>query len=325
MGITRGKVRPMNSVAVVIPTHGTSPFLLETLQSVMQQTYRDFAAVIVAGGCTDETVKSIEAAIADDGRFRIVRQPNLGAGAARNRGAAESQSEFLAFLDHDDLWDPRFLEAVLAALQSDPSAPAAHCVSQGITAAGDPQGDFANWSRVRQRAERGRLVPSPPGPTTFEALVTAPCIASPGAAIVRRDAFSRIGEYDTNLPPVEDWDLFLRLTRLGALLFLDEVLFFYRKHDDNTYVHNRATQRTVARLRRAAIAHPDNTPEMKRYAREATRTFYVDQGKGSLREPGMRSRVRGLPRVAYGHAYSHTFGGITAYSRGERNSFGKLL
>lgn len=290
-------------MAVVVPTHGTSPFLLETLRSIMQQTYCDFVSVIVAGGCTDETVNSIEAAVAGDGRFRIVHQPNLGAGAARNRGAAESQSEFLAFLDHDDLWDPCFLEAVLAALQDDPSAPAAHCVSQGITAVGGPQGDFANWSRVRQRAERGRLVPSPPGPTTFEALVTAPCIASPGAAIVRRDAFNRIGGYDPNLPPCEDWDLFLKLARLGALPFLDEVLFFYRQHDDHTHVHNLATQRNVARLRRAAIAHPDNTPEMKRYAREATRTFYVEQGKGSLWEPGMRSRVRGLARLAYSRTF----------------------
>ena len=86
----------MNSVAVVIPTHGTSPFLLETLQSVMKQTYGHFAAVIVAGGSTSETVSSIEAAIAEDDRFQIVRQPNLGAGAARNRGAAESQSEFFS-------------------------------------------------------------------------------------------------------------------------------------------------------------------------------------------------------------------------------------
>ena len=120
---------------------------------------------------------------------------------------------------------------------------------------------------------------------------------------MRRDAFARIGGFDSNLPPCEDWDLFLRLARLGAFLFLDEVLFFYRQHDDHTHVHNWATRRNVSRLRRSAIAHPDNSQEMKRYARAATRTFYVEQGKGSLREPGVKSRVRGLVRLAYSRTF----------------------
>jgi glycosyltransferase involved in cell wall biosynthesis len=285
-------------VTVVVPTYNAPPFIDEALRSIMGQTFSDFACVIVDDGSTDDTVQRVTALIADDGRFRIVRQANAGTSSARNRGAVETRSELLAFFDQDDRWDPCFLESVVSAFE-DPCVPAAHCVAQGITRQGDLQGDFADWSRRRQQARDGRLVPAPDGPTTFESLVTAPCVVSPGAGMIRRRSFDRVGGFDGAIRMCEDWDLWIRLARLGDLAFVNEVLFFYRQHGKNAHVHDSISRRNVAKVRRRAISDPRNSPEQKLYARRASRTFYFNQGKDLLRKPGLRSRAHGLARITY--------------------------
>ena len=224
----------------------------------------------------------------------MVRQPNVGTSSARNRGATETRSKLLAFFDQDDRWDTRFLETVVPELEN-PSVPAAHCVAQGITGEGDLQGDFVEWSRRRQQARDGRLVPAPEGPTTFDSLVTAPCIVSPGAGVIRRRSFDQVGGFDRAIRICEDWDLWIRLARLGDLAFVNEVLFFYRQHGKNAHVHDSTARRNVARVRRRAIADPMNSPEQRLYARRASRTFYFNQGRDisegvGVEAPGARSR-----------------------------------
>jgi GT2 family glycosyltransferase len=291
------------TVAVVIPVHNSLPFLDETLRSVMQQTCEDFTCLIVDDGSIDDTAVRAQSVVAGDSRFRLITQNNAGVSAARNRGAAESQSEFLAFFDHDDLWDARFLEVLLRALGEHSDAPAVHCVAEGISATGSPKGHFAEWSRARRQAHNGRLVSSTPGPTTFEALVTAPCIVSPGAGLIRRSSFDGIGGFDPNLRIAEDWDVWIKLSRIGALTFVDESLFFYRQHGQNTHVHDWRSRRDTSHVRRRSISHPANSPRQADYARQAARTFYHEQGRELLRASGPKSWPLGLLRMAYAHTF----------------------
>ena len=291
-----------SAITIGIPTHGSSPFLRETIESVMDQTYGDFTAIIVACGCPDDAVTRIEEKVHEDRRFRILRQANLGASVARNRVASESDSEFLAFLDHDDLWDPRFLEALVADLH-DSVVPAAHCVAQGVSADGVRVGTFGEWSRRRQRAERHRLVVAPSGPTSFESLATAPCIASPGAGVVRRSSFEEIGRFEPSLWPCDDWDLWIRLSRLGALAFVDEPLFYYRRHDTNSHIHDWKAMGNTRRVRRRTISDPGNSPQQRNYARRASRVFYRSQGIEALHDPSWKRRALGLARIGYSFTF----------------------
>jgi glycosyltransferase involved in cell wall biosynthesis len=292
-----GRLAP---VAVVIPTYNAPVFLEDALRSVMRQTYGDFTCVVVDDGSTDDTPERVRELIAHDERFECIEQPNSGPGVARNRGVASSQSDILAFFDCDDVWDDRFLEVLVPALGE---APAAHCVTEGISADGSPHGSFAEWSRTRWQAEGSRLVRSPPGPTTFEALVTAQCIASPGAGIVRRSCFEKVGGYDPRIVLMEDWDLWIKLARLGPLTFVDEPLFFYRHHTSNRYVSGRTTRRDAYRVRRNAIAHPDNGAEQRRYAREASKCFYLDLGRSSLAARTAKQEALGLARLLYAYTF----------------------
>jgi glycosyltransferase involved in cell wall biosynthesis len=101
-------------VSVVIPTYNRSDLLVETLQSVFAQTFRDFEVIVVDDGSTDDTLERLSLFRE---RVRVISQPNGGVGVARNRGIAEASGRYVALLDHDDLWMPeklarqvRFLE-----------------------------------------------------------------------------------------------------------------------------------------------------------------------------------------------------------------------
>ena len=106
-------------VSVVVPTYNGSALLVETLGSILSQTFGDFELIVVDDGSTDDTPDRLAAV--DDPRLRVVRQANAGVGAARNRGVDESAGRYVAFCDHDDLWMPRKLAAQVAFMDDRPA------------------------------------------------------------------------------------------------------------------------------------------------------------------------------------------------------------
>src|ERR1051325_3423580 len=93
--------------SVIIPTFNRASLLLSTLNSVFAQRFSDFEVIVVADGSTDQTMDYLQSL---GKRVFVFQQPNKGAGAARNLGAAHAKAEYLAFLDSDDLWFPWTLE-----------------------------------------------------------------------------------------------------------------------------------------------------------------------------------------------------------------------
>jgi glycosyltransferase involved in cell wall biosynthesis len=114
-------------VSVVIPTYNAPHYLLETLQTVLDQAFTDFEVVIVNDGSTDDTLARVAPVARRDGRVRVVTQANAGIGAARNRGIDESRGKYVALLDHDDLWRPGKLAAQAAFMEANPACAACSC------------------------------------------------------------------------------------------------------------------------------------------------------------------------------------------------------
>ena len=98
-------------ISVIIPAFNSARFLPQTLDSLLAQTLRDFEAVIVNDGSTDDTQAVIEAYCEKDPRFRGITQENAGVSAARNRGLAEAKGDYVVFLDADDTYEPNALHA----------------------------------------------------------------------------------------------------------------------------------------------------------------------------------------------------------------------
>jgi glycosyltransferase involved in cell wall biosynthesis len=142
---------------VVTPVFNGTNFVTETMDSVRDQTFKDFEHIVVDDGSTDGTAELVRRHAALDSRITLIQQRNQGLSAARNTGLrhANPSSDFVLFVDHDDLMRPRSLELLVAALQSEPDAVAAH----GATAAVDGEGQAVPL--VRQEASVRRTVPTP--------------------------------------------------------------------------------------------------------------------------------------------------------------------
>lgn len=108
-------------ISVVIPLYNKAHTIVNTLNTVMRQTYHDVEIIIVNDGSTDDGVLVIQKYFKDP-RIRIVNQENAGVSMARNRGVDESKGEWIAFLDGDDEWHPYYLATMADLINRYPDA-----------------------------------------------------------------------------------------------------------------------------------------------------------------------------------------------------------
>jgi GT2 family glycosyltransferase len=198
----------MPKVSVIIPTSNRRDFVREAIASVLAQTYRDFELQVVDDGSNDDTY----AAVQEFDGVRYVFQPNRGVSAARNRGVTLSNGEFLAFLDSDDLWQPRKLECQVAffAAHSD----ARICQTEEIW--------LRNGVRVNPHNKHRKV-----GGDIFARSLEL-CLVSPSAVMLRRKLFEQVGGFDESLPACEDYDLWLRIAATEAISLIETPLVIKR-------------------------------------------------------------------------------------------------
>lgn len=244
------------TTSVIVPAFNAAPYLAETLESVRAQTDGDWELIVVDDGSTDQTPLVARQFAARDGRIRLIGQARQGVSAARNRGASESRAaEFVTFLDADDVWEPVALATLTEALRRRPTAVAVHGFARLIDAQGRPirPGEQEAYARDRREVAGGRLRPVPlSAPTRFAALVFQNCIPA-GGILLRRAAFEAVGGFDPAMSPAEDWDLWLRVSRVGDIAFQDCLIYGYRQHGANTSADPRRMRRAQRRVRRRVI------------------------------------------------------------------------
>jgi hypothetical protein len=135
--------------------------------------------------------------------------------------------------------------------------------------------------RMRERFEyRGRdLVPiSPDEPTTFGGLMFHNYPVTPGLHLVRRHVYECAGAFDPDMVPADDWDMAIRISRVGPIGFLDRLVLEWRRHPD-VLSYKSPWRRAYFRVRAKALAAPQNTPEQRRLAR----TAYLAPSRAALR------------------------------------------
>lgn len=258
-------------VSVVIPSHG-GRFTDAAIASVIDQTLGDWELVIVDDGSSDGTAQLVAKRASTDARIRVVtNQRNLGIVAARNRGfgATSADSMYVAFLDHDDIWMPIALEVLLAQLVAHPDAVAAHGTAILIDANGRRSSTRPEVVPSRRMGlMEGRLVPWPSDrPTEFANLAVEDCVVSVGSGLIRRAALERVGGFDPRAERAEDYDLWIRLSRIGPIAFASREVLGLRLHDGQTS-HRPTPPRGqgLGYVRYQLIASPENTPEQRRVA-----------------------------------------------------------
>jgi glycosyltransferase involved in cell wall biosynthesis len=244
-------------VSVVMPVFNGQGFLACAIDSVLWQTRGDWELVIVDDGSTDESPRIAEKYATVDSRVRVFHQENFGGGAARNRGLAETnpRSQYIAFLDADDVYEPDAIETLVRALEADRKAVAASGLARYIDAGGRliSPGEAEAWGRNRRTIRGLRSVLClPDEPTTFVVLSHWNTIHTPGQALIRRQPLLSIGAIDESLATA-DYDMWLRLALLGEITFIDRVLLSYRRHAGGMSSESRRTRLDDWRIRRKIL------------------------------------------------------------------------
>jgi glycosyltransferase involved in cell wall biosynthesis len=203
----------MPEVSVVIPTRDRSRLLALTLRSALWQRGVDLEVVVVDDGSADDTAETV--AGLGDPRVRLVRHDTAqGVSAARNRGIAEARGEWVAFLDDDDLWAPDKLARQLQAARR-----------SGRTWV------YAGGVNVDQRLRVLEGGPPPPPDRVLELLGRYnPVPVGASNVMVHGDTLARAGAFDRRLRRTEDWDMWIRLARLGPPAWVRHPVTAYRMH-----------------------------------------------------------------------------------------------
>lgn len=223
-----GGERVPHSISVVIPCYNGEAYLGEALDSVRSQTLPPTQVIVVDDGSTDGS-----AAIARGmAGITLVSQPNRGLPAARNAGLAVADGDLVAFLDADDVWEPRKLERQAAFLDDNPSVGYAFAHHRYLVE--DPEA-LPGW--LRGQVARG----SEPSPL-------------PSAWLVRRELFDTVGRFDESLHISDDLDWLMRATAAGVRSgTVPEVLVGRRIHASNLSLDRERTQRELLGILRSSL------------------------------------------------------------------------
>lgn len=209
--------------SIIIAAYNAQNYLIDTIQSIQRQTTADWELLIVDDGSQDLTVATAQAFARRDARIRVVSQAHGGVDAARNTGfaAANVASEFLVYMDADDIWEPNALRALMATLESHPDAVAAYGLAYYMDADGQPYGG----SKTAFNTVSYREVDFDQVSQTFQ--------LPPGTYLLRRWACETAGLFDAATLGCDDWDFWLRLSLYGTFAPLPEIVIGYRRHDAN--------------------------------------------------------------------------------------------
>jgi glycosyltransferase involved in cell wall biosynthesis len=220
-------------VSVVIPAYNAEPYIAQTIESVLAQTYPRVEVIVADDGSTDGTRQCVRAFGA---RVRYLRHPNSGGAARpRNLGISAARGDLIAFVDADDLMLPGRIAAAVGVLEARRDAALVLTNFQNFDDRALQPIDHFQTCRglrtvMRERGLGGEAFVLP-ADVSAELLLSENFGSS--APIVRRRAIEAVGGYDETTPPSEDFDFNYRIASRFPIAILPQVLLHKRAHGDN--------------------------------------------------------------------------------------------
>ncbi|MEX2160742.1 MAG: glycosyltransferase family A protein [Anaerolineales bacterium] len=243
---------PTPAISVVIPARNRAGYILESIESVFAQTFKDYEIVIIDDGSTDET-KKVLAPLIEDRRIRYAFQEHKGVSAARNHGVRLAHAPYIAFLDSDDLFLPTKLEKQMAVFEQNPDLGFVHCSFSKFDDQGNDLG-MRDTTRFQ-----GRLYPHIL--LEWSVLMAMPCI------LVKTAVMKEVGGFDESIPWAEDLDLWRRIARHYSIGVVPESLVKVRVHAASASYSRGGGARWFENYMEKAFAEdPGLSPRFKRYA-----------------------------------------------------------
>jgi glycosyltransferase involved in cell wall biosynthesis len=238
-------------VSVVIPVYNGAKYLGAAIESVLAQSYQPIEIIIIDDGSTDDSLEVIRTF---GSRVYVISQPNAGVGRARNVGIGRARGEFVAFLDQDDWWMPEKVQKQVRLLTDNPQAGLAHT---GVKHYDDVTGTFVGPLNPALRPEQitGNC---------YEKLLLGNAIYN-SSVMVRKKLLDQVGGFDLGISgnTVQDYDLWIRLSRESPFAYLSEELLVFRLHpEQGTWNRRQMLNQELQLLERLAKQTQDRIPAL---------------------------------------------------------------
>jgi glycosyltransferase involved in cell wall biosynthesis len=215
-------------VSVIIPVYNGERFVAEGLESVFAQDYRLIEVIVVDDGSTDRTAETVRAF----DQVQYVYQTNLGVASARNKGISLANGEFIALLDHDDLWTPDKLRRQVNFLLEHPEVDYVLVKQRMFIQPGMEQPD---WVRS-------------------ELLENSHTAFVPSSMLCRKSVFAKVGLFNPAYKISDDADWFFRANSASIVYrVLPDVLLRKRVHDKNLTQSVSVTQTELLKAVRESL------------------------------------------------------------------------
>jgi glycosyltransferase involved in cell wall biosynthesis len=202
-------------VSVVVPTFRRAGLLKETVDAILAQTFTDFELIIVDNMSEDGTQDYVAAI--DDARVRYFRNPNHGViSVNRNHGLRQARGKYVALCDDDDLWLPDKLAQQVTVLEGAPDVGLCYSNASSFNA----DGVVDAWM-MKKKVFDGH----------YKQLLIGNFIPN-STVLLRRSLFGQLGylNEDPRFVAVEDYMMWLQISRIARLAYLDAPLIMYRVH-----------------------------------------------------------------------------------------------
>jgi glycosyltransferase involved in cell wall biosynthesis len=243
-------------VSVIIPTFSRPAMLREAIESVLQQTFKDFEIIVINDGGSD--ISELISGFSSPRIVHVHHETSRERSAARNSGLALARGKYISYLDDDDIFYPRHLEGLLEVIQATAKKVAysdANCAQQILE-----DGQYKITARQRHPSgnyQRDRLLG---------------CNFIPILCLIHEKAcLEAAGPFDPALSTHEDWDLWIRLSRHFDFVHLKEVTCEFRQRSDGS---STTGSRQEDFLRTAKLIHSryqmyvGGNPEIRRQQRD---------------------------------------------------------
>lgn len=276
-------------VSVIIPVRNGKDYLQEALDSVLQQSFTDLELLLIDDGSTDD---DYDRYTLQDARIRVIHLSGMGVSRARNVGMAQARGDLFAFLDFDDVWFPGKLQAQVRYFDAHPDVGVVF--GKFIRWETLPGGGFTPASLLIQDA--GQLNSADPERSGWlYTRLVAGLLVGMNTAVVRRTVYEAIGGFNEALRQGEDYDFWLKASRVAEMHSLNGTVALYRIHRASA-MHRLSPQNHLVNLLNAAV----------------TRWGLDSQGNHRLTPKSFHER---LARVYFDHAYAHYWHGDRAIAR----------
>ena len=267
----------MGKVSIIIPTHNRASWLTGAIESARHASHGESEIVVVDDASTDETSEVCRTTTGI--KYRRLER-NMGLARARNIGISLSSGKFLAFLDDDDRRLPGSLDQQIALLEANSEVGLVY----GPTIFGDPETCEPTDVIDPRECPEGDI---------FWRLIEGNFIHVP-TVVVRKEFVERAGLFDTTVPGVEDWLLWLQMTAEHPVMAVREPVSVYRMYNQSSaqLSSNRTRMCTVsARVQAKALSLP-RAQEISAAARDKIRQRFLDITSGMLVEEAATAFTR---------------------------------